>query len=111
MPADAPLAIDGTIQRFEFALELTWKTLKRALEFEGIEAGTPRDTLRQAFSVGWIGHEDLWLSMLKDRNEASHLYDQDKALAIYKRIAEYAPVIRSALEKCQQRLDAAGPED
>ncbi len=32
VPLDNPLAIDGTIQRFEFALELFWKTLKRLLE-------------------------------------------------------------------------------
>ena len=35
------LAIDGTIQRFEFALELTWKTLKRLLEREGVTATRP----------------------------------------------------------------------
>ncbi len=37
-----PLVVDACIQRFEFCIELTWKTLKRCLAIEGIEANTPR---------------------------------------------------------------------
>ena len=68
VPEDAPLAIDGTIQRFEFALELTWKSLKRVLADEGIETRTPREAMTEAFRAYWIDHEALWLSMLRDRN-------------------------------------------
>ncbi|WP_268811322.1 HI0074 family nucleotidyltransferase substrate-binding subunit [Virgibacillus dakarensis] len=45
------LYIDGTIQRFEFSLELYWKTLKRLLAEEGIETKTPREALKQAYKV------------------------------------------------------------
>ena len=31
VPADQPLAIDGSIQRFELAFELFWKAAKRLL--------------------------------------------------------------------------------
>jgi len=37
--------IDGTIQRFEFVIELYWKTLKRLLALEGINTYTPRESL------------------------------------------------------------------
>ena len=33
---------DATIQRFEFTVELFWKSLKKILEYEKIEANTPR---------------------------------------------------------------------
>lgn len=41
--------IDGTIQRFECALELFWKSLKRLLAAKGIETATPRETIGTAF--------------------------------------------------------------
>ena len=34
-PEGNPLAVDGTIQRFEFAIELSWKALRRLLLREG----------------------------------------------------------------------------
>jgi nucleotidyltransferase substrate binding protein (TIGR01987 family) len=36
-PETNKLAIDGTIQRFEFVIDLFWKTLKRLLAEEGIQ--------------------------------------------------------------------------
>lgn len=85
------LYIDGTIQRFEFTVELYWKTLKRLLKEEGVDTKTPRETLKQAYAVGWIKNEQAWLQMLKDRNETSHIYDEDKAKDIYKNICRYFP--------------------
>lgn len=100
------LAVDGTIQRFEFVFELFWKTFKRALEVEGIEARTPREALSQAYQAGWINDEVLWLGMLKDHNETSHIYDEDKAKEIYRRILEYAPEFRRILNFLKARFEA-----
>ncbi|MZP28189.1 nucleotidyltransferase [Heliobacterium undosum] len=85
-PEANTLVIDGTIQRFEFVIKLYWKTLKRLLLLEGIETTTPREALRQAFKVGWIQDENVWLQMLKDRNETSHIYDETAAKRIYRNI-------------------------
>jgi len=86
-----PLFIDGTIQRFEFVFELTWKTLKRALEVEGLVCQTPRETLKTAFQAGWINTEELWLQMLDDRNLTSHTYEEPTATQIYENIQTYYP--------------------
>lgn len=88
-----PLAIDGTIQRFEFVFELMWKTLKRALEAEGMICQTARETLKIAYQIGWISPEELWLQMLDDRNMTSHTYDQPTANQIYANIQTYHPEI------------------
>lgn len=103
VPPDAPLAVDGTIQRFEFAIELTWKSLKRTLNDEGIAAATPREAIAEAFRANWIDDESLWLSMLKDRNATSHVYNEEMAKAIYARILQYAPVLRAAWQTLSQR--------
>lgn len=86
VPESNTLAIDGTIQRFEFALELFWKTLKRLLAEEGVETFTPKDTLRKAFQAGWLTDEAAWLQMLSDRNATSHIYDEETAKRIYDNI-------------------------
>ncbi len=103
VPRDAPLAVDGTIQRFEFAIELTWKSLKRILADEGIETSTPREAITEAFRARWIDDEALWLSMLRDRNTTSHIYDEETALQIYARIGDYAPVMRAAWQTLIRR--------
>ena len=51
------LIVDGTIQRFEFTIEIYWKMLKRLLLSEGIDAKTPRETLKEAYQVGWLQNE------------------------------------------------------
>ncbi|GAE47325.1 nucleotidyltransferase [Mesobacillus boroniphilus JCM 21738] len=48
------LLVDGTIQRFESTIELYWKTLKRILVSEGIETRTPKETLKEAYQIGWL---------------------------------------------------------
>ena len=81
-----PLVVDACIQRFEFCIELTWKTLKKCLAVEGIEANTPRESVQLAYSVHWINDETAWLSMLKDRVLTSQTYKDDLALEIYRRL-------------------------
>lgn len=103
-PETNKLAIDGTIQRFEFAFELAWKALRRFLLHEGIETATPREALKQANAAGWIENEAVWLQMLKDRNESSHVYDEDKARAIYQRIQVSYPSLIAALTTLRPKL-------
>jgi nucleotidyltransferase substrate binding protein (TIGR01987 family) len=91
---DQPLAIDGTIQRFEFAFELFWKATKRSLAHEGIDVATPRETLRAAYKIGWLEDEATWLGMLDDRNMSSHVYDEVMAKRIYENIGRNAPALR-----------------
>ena len=49
--------------------------------------GSPRDTLKTAYSVGLIS-DDLWLQMLKVRNTLIHDYDGDVAKRYFKNITE-----------------------
>jgi nucleotidyltransferase substrate binding protein (TIGR01987 family) len=98
VPESNTLAIDGTIQRFEFALELFWKTLKRLLAEEGVETSTPKETLRKAFQVGWLNDEAAWLEMLSDRNTTSHIYDEETAKRIYGNIRRNYPEMVSVFE-------------
>ncbi len=66
----------GLIQTFEFTFELAWKTLKDYLEFNGITATSPRDTIKQAYQAQYIPDGTAWLEMLEKRNLMTHTYDE-----------------------------------
>jgi len=105
VPEADPLVVDATIQRFEFSVELFWKTLRRMLvaEGEGVDSGTPRETLKHAYRVGWITDEAEWLAMLKDRNLTSHVYNDEMARQIYRRCAGHYQAMRGVFEQLARR--------
>ena len=102
---ESSLVRDAVIQRFEFSFELVWKTLKLYLERQGHECGSPRPTLKKAFSEGLIPtaeEADEWLQMLEDRNLTSHAYDEALATRIYQNVVRiYSPLLSSAAAKIQ----------
>ncbi|RYZ99721.1 MAG: nucleotidyltransferase [Sphingobacteriaceae bacterium] len=70
---------NGVIQRFEFTLELCWKTLKDFLEAEGFQfKPTPKETIRQAFNSELITDADVLIDALDIRNDLSHDYSGEK---------------------------------
>ncbi len=86
LTAEEELEKDGVIQRFEFTFELLWKTLKIFLHDKGIETKTPKDSLKEAFRIGYIKDEKAFLDMLEDRNKTSHIYDRQTSQEIFERI-------------------------
>jgi nucleotidyltransferase substrate binding protein (TIGR01987 family) len=69
---------EGTVQRFEFTLELAWKTLKDYLEHEGqvIDPVTPRNVIKEAFAARILNDGQVWIDMLDHRNLLSHTYNE-----------------------------------
>lgn len=96
---------DGAIQRFEFTVELLWKTLKRFLAYEKVECYSPRDCVKKAFRFGLIGDDEILLDMLEDGNRSSHIYSQEEAEKIFERISKvYVKSIRKVISKLENRL-------
>ena len=97
--ADDDLYRDGVIQRFEFTFELLWKTLKIYLENQCIIVRSPRESFKEAFRLGIIEDEKLFLDMLKDRNDTTHIYDKETSENIFARIKQnYIPAIKEVLK-------------
>ena len=69
----------GLIQMFELTFERAWKTLKDKLEYDGLKATSPRDTLKIAFQNGYIQNGELWIEALDNRNLLAHTYDEAKS--------------------------------
>ena len=68
---------NGLIQRFEFTIELAWKTLKDFLESEGFVVKSPKQTIREAYRNHFITDAQVLLDALQRRNELSHDYNED----------------------------------
>ena len=88
---------DSTIHRFEFTVEIFWKTIKSFLkEKEGVDCRTPKSCIREFFSAGYLD-EDLTivlLEMIDDRNLTSHTYREEVAEEIFSRLQRYIEVLK-----------------
>ena len=82
------IVIDGVLHRFEFSFELSWKTMKDYLEFQGVVSniGSPREIIKEAFSAGLIEDGEIWIKMMLARNNLSHLYDEETSRVIYEEV-------------------------
>jgi nucleotidyltransferase substrate binding protein (TIGR01987 family) len=98
-----PLALDATIQRFEFSFELFWKTLRVMLQQEGIEAASPRQVIKEAYAVGWLDNEEAWLTMLEARNLSAHVYNEELAEEIYRNVKATAPIMQEEYLRLLER--------
>lgn len=99
--------LDGTIQRFEFTVELGWKLLKEYLEYEKLgEFNSPRSTIKEAYKIGVIEDGEIWLDMLDDRNLTSHTYDETVAKEIYRNIlTRHYNILVKLEEKMKSELE------
>jgi len=98
--ADADdMYLDATIQRFEFCFELAWKLMKAVLEYEGIEANSPRSCIRGGWKQGMISNAEAWLEMMEKRNLPSYTYDENVAREIYHDVKERYVVLLEALDQ------------
>lgn len=78
---------DGAIQRFEFCTELAWKATREYLLDQGYtEINSPKSVMKKAYADGIISDEEAWLSLLNDRNQTSHIYDDATAAGVFGRI-------------------------
>ena len=106
--------ISGIIDKFFLQFELGWKVLKELLCFEGVATaknGSPREIIKEAYKYYACIEEEIWLSMLAQRNNMAHLYDGAAAKELMQKIlAEYIPAFRklekSILERYGDSLDA-----
>ncbi len=87
--------ISGIIDKFFIQFELGWKVLKDLMRYEGrsiANTGSPREIIKAAYSVYDFIDEDVWLSMLRARNDMTHIYDKNAAKeTVNKILNEYIP--------------------
>ncbi|OGD83853.1 nucleotidyltransferase [Candidatus Collierbacteria bacterium RIFOXYD1_FULL_40_9] len=95
---------DSAIQRFEFCLDLSWKTLKTYLEEnKGIIVKSPKETFRIAYQQGVIEYDTKWLSLVDLRNETVHTYNEAFAEEVYNQLSPALDLLKTLSSKLNQR--------
>lgn len=79
---------EGTIQRFEYTMELAWQVMKDYLEAQNVvfPQTTPRAVIRAAFEARLIGDGEAWMDALDDRNKMSHTYSFERFEEVLERV-------------------------
>ncbi len=83
---------DSAIQRFEFTVEIFWKTIKNYLkEIEGIDCRSPKSCIRDFFATGKLNENEtvLFLEMIDDRNMTSYTYKEEVSEIIFSKLGRY----------------------
>lgn len=91
---------NGKAQKFEYTVELCWKTLKLALKAqEGIDEATPKKVVKAWYLAGHLPEDDYLelLSAIDDRNRLSHIYDAETFRLILDRLPRYAKLMQRVM--------------
>ena len=71
--------ISCTVQKFSLTFDLAWKLMKDILvqKYSVLDfaLGSPSEVLKKSFENDLIDN-DIWMTMLKDRNNLIHDYDE-----------------------------------
>lgn len=96
----------GLIQSFEFTHELAWNVIKDYVHYQGNQSVRgSRDATREGFSMGLIEDGDVWMEMIRSRNQTSHTYDEETADEIFNKIInDYLDAFVSFKEKMEEIL-------
>ena len=74
---------DSILLSFVFSFEMAWKLLKAVLVADG---ASPPDyaaaVIKAAFTARQLTDADLWVDLREARNDVSHAYDEQRAIAI-----------------------------
>lgn len=96
---------NGQVQKFEFSVELLWKTLKIfLLDVHGVDAPSPKMVIKEFYNLGY-GDATLYEMLLQAvnmRNELAHVYNKALFETHYLRIIELRSVLNQALAMLKQ---------
>ncbi|WP_439554771.1 nucleotidyltransferase substrate binding protein [Dyadobacter sp.] len=97
---------EGLIQRFEYTHELAWNVMKDyLLHVDDIKVLGSKDATRAAFAADLIRDGELWMEMIKSRNQTSHTYNEGTADAIFRKILDdYLPALLAFKGAMEEKL-------
>jgi nucleotidyltransferase substrate binding protein (TIGR01987 family) len=81
------LAFLSLAKAFEVAVEYGWKQLQTIVEGEGLEAPSPKASIRESARLGLIDDAKAWIDYINTRNASVHDYfgmSQDEYIQIAK---------------------------
>ena len=99
-PVSQPLAIDGTIRRFEFTYEIACETIITFYKEHLSNGKSHNKCLREALKQGWVKNHDVWLSLIESKSLASFAYSEPLARDVYKTVKKNHHVFDKLITTC-----------
>ncbi|MDD2558896.1 MAG: HI0074 family nucleotidyltransferase substrate-binding subunit [Desulfuromonadaceae bacterium] len=96
--------LDLAVKRFEFTFEMSWKALKRYLDYTGIVCKNPRSCFQEAYAQGLLENETVWLNMIEMRNSSSHIYNEQEIRGILDKLKECSAAFGQLKERLEEQL-------
>lgn len=87
---------DAAIQRFEFCVELSWKTSKKIM---GTNTSSPKQVIREMAQANLISDVQIWFDAIDKRNITSHTYNESLAEEVFTFIKLFSPHARNLYSK------------
>lgn len=95
----------GIVGLFEICFEQAWKLMKAILEDNGRfeeRISSPKAIIKIAYQCDMVKDCDGWLELLNSRNTLAHIYSNEQALAIIRKLKTDYVVL---FEKLKQEID------
>ena len=89
---------DASIQRFDFCVELAWKSAKKVM---GTASSAPKSVIREMAQNQLISDVDFWLKAIDQRNLSSYTYREALAEIVYDFAKEFLPKAQDLLLRLQ----------
>lgn len=100
------VTLTGLVGLFEIVFEQSWKMMKEILEYNGYSGSStdsPRTILKTAYQAGMINDEAVWLKALAARNNVTHSYNKEIAMAIIMESKQYYVGMFAELKETVER--------
>jgi len=93
---------DASIQRFEFCVELAWKSAKKMM---GTNSTAPKQVIREMAQAGLIDDVEFWLLAIDQRNLSSHTYNEQLAKEVYSFAQRFLPIAQELSSRLENHGD------
>ena len=97
-PVTVDLILNGRVQKFEYNIELLWKTIKAFFaEGRSLDIIYPKEVFKRYFEEESISEDTylILLDALKSRNALSHIYKEEIFIEIQPKLKNYATAIET----------------
>jgi len=94
------IARDACIQRFEFCIELSWKT---AAKKHGSSSSAAKPVIREMAQNGMITDVNKWFTFVEAPNQSSHTYDKKIAEEVF----SIVEIFCTEAENLRNKLDCS----
>lgn len=86
IPDSQPLAIDGTIRRFESTYEIACETIHAFCQESANFCRSNRSCLKEALQKGWIEDQSAWDTLMTSKNHAAFVYSELLTKEVYETV-------------------------